>query len=135
MVMQKSGLISLLNSTKWFIRNATKMTYLIQHLKGEPLKAIQGFGNNRHGHILSLKRLIYIFGNPSSRVAQAVITKITKGKQIQNDDTNGVADLYYALSEVTNVLRRLGYYYDLESTDMLRQVILRLPIRLLNKWT
>ena len=40
-----------------------KRTYLIQHLKGEPLKAIEGFDNDAQGYVLSLKRLKYMFGN------------------------------------------------------------------------
>jgi len=40
-----------------------KHTYLIQHLTGEPLKAVNGYANDNEGYILSLKCLEYMFGH------------------------------------------------------------------------
>ena len=53
-----------------------KHTYLSQHLTGEPKRAIDGFSNDADGYIAALKRLKYMFGNPSL-VAQATIRKVT----------------------------------------------------------
>ena len=89
-----------------------KKAYLLQHLKGEPLKAIYGFGNDRKGYIMSLKRLKYMFGN-HALVAQTTIRKLTKGKQIGDNDTAGLTDFYYNLSQCLNTLQKMQYHSDI----------------------
>ena len=110
-----------------------KKAYLLQHLKGEPLKAIYGFGNDRKGYIMSLKRLKYMFGN-HALVAQTTIRKLTKGKQIGDNDTAGLTDFYYNLSQCLNTLQKMQYHSDIQSTDVLRQALKRLPQRILRRW-
>ena len=68
-----------------FISNTQKMTYLLQHLEGESKRAVQCFSNDKIGYILALKRLKYMFGQ-KPRICQAYIQKMTRGKQIGNDD-------------------------------------------------
>ena len=111
-----------------------KRTYLIQHLKGEPLKAIEGFDNDAQGYVLSLKRLKYMFGN-RTLVAQATIRKLVTGKQIAEGDTKGLTNYYYSLSTCLNTLSKMHYDADIHSTDVLRQALARLPNWLLRKWS
>ncbi|XP_066933479.1 uncharacterized protein [Clytia hemisphaerica] len=111
-----------------------KRTYLNQHLVGEPKKAIEGFASDTDGYIASLKRLKYMFGNPSL-VAQATIRKVVTGNQIPEHDSRSLTQFYYALSTCINTLVKMKYTADIHSTDVLRQILKRLPNHLLRKWS
>ena len=110
-----------------------KRTYLVQHLTGEPLKAIEGYPNDAYGYISSLQRLKYMFGNPS-QVAQATIRRVTIGPHIPDGDIKALTEYYYTLSSCLNTLRKMDYTADIHSTSVLRQALRRLPDRYLQKW-
>ena len=110
------------------LSNTEKMSYLLQHLEGEARRAVIGFG-----YVRALKRLKYLFGQPS-RVAQAHLSKVTKGKQIGNDDQEALSEYYYTINDCLVTLRRMCYFSDLYSTDVLRQAVRRLPSRLQERW-
>ena len=80
-----------------------------------------------------MKRLKYKFGE-KSRIAEAHLTKVTKGKQIANDDDKGLIEFYYSLSDCIITLRQLNYESDTYSTDTLRQTIRRLPNKFYSRW-
>ena len=63
-----------------YLDSFQKRTYLTQQLKGEALRAVEGFANDDQGYVNSLKKLKFLFGN-KVLVAQSVIRKITKSKQ------------------------------------------------------
>ena len=67
-------------------------------------------------------------------IAQAVLGKVTKGKAVQNNDSKGLADLYYSINDCLVTLQQLNYNSDLKSSDTLRQVIQRLPPNMHMKW-
>ena len=67
-------------------------------------------------------------------VAQAVLSKVTKGKAVQNDDAKGLSDLVYSINDCLITLTQLNYESDLHSSETLRQAVQRLPSRLLSKW-
>lgn len=116
-----------------FLDPFQKHAHLIQNLHGEPLKAVSGFDSNYEGYVQSLQRLKYMFGN-RSLVAQATIRKLVAGKQLENDDIKGLNDYYYTLSHCMNTLKKMKYYADMYSSDVLRQALKRLPPYLLRKW-
>ena len=109
-----------------------KLTYLMQHLIGEPTKAVDGFAKDVHGYISSLKQIKYIFGNPCV-VAQATIQKVTHGGQISDTDQKSLTDFYYAVSSCLNTLTKMNYTADIYSTDVLRQTLRKLPNYLIRK--
>ncbi|XP_066934903.1 uncharacterized protein [Clytia hemisphaerica] len=115
-----------------YLDSFQKRTYLVQHLTGEPLRAVGGYPNDSQGYIDSLQRLKYMFGNPSI-VAQATIKKVTNGSQL-SDDAETMTDFYYSLSECVNTLKKMNYIADIHSTSVLRQTLRRLPDRYLHKW-
>lgn len=117
-----------------FLDTFQKRTYLVQHLKGEALKSIGGFGNDNEGYVFSLKRLKYMFGN-RTLVAEATIRKIAYGKQIPDSDPKALADFYYSVSSCINTLRKMNYTSDLYSSHVLRQTLSRLPNNLTTKWS
>ena len=116
-----------------FISDAQKLTYLHQHLLGEAKRSVQGFANDQRGYVFSLKRLKFIFGQ-RPRIAQAHLSKVTRGKPISNDDDAGLLEYYYTISDCLVTLKQLNYQSDLYSTDILRQAIRRLPSKFHSKW-
>ena len=115
------------------LSNTEKMSYLLQHLEGEARRAVIGYSRDKFGYVRALKRLKYLFGQPS-RVAQAHLSKVTKGKQIGNDDQVALSEYYYTINDCLVTLRRMCYFSDLYSTDVLRQAVRRLPSRLQERW-
>ena len=116
-----------------FLDSFQKHAHLIQNLRGEPLKAVRGFNSNYEGYVQSLQRLKYMFGN-RSLVAQATIQRLVSGKQLENNDVKGLNDYYYTLSHCMNTLKKMRYYADMYSSDVLRQALKRLPPYLLRRW-
>ena len=110
-----------------------KSTLLLQHLEGEAKRSVQGYPNDANGYVLSLKRLKFLFGQ-KNKIAQAVLMKVTQGKEIQGDDDAGLSELYYSISDCLVTLKQLNHASDMYSSDTLRQVVLRLPQRMRNKW-
>ena len=83
--------------------------------------------------MFSLKRLKFIFGQ-RPRIAQAHLSKVTRGKPTGNDDDAGLLEYYYTISDCLVTLKQLNYQSDLYSTDILRQAIRRLPSKFHVKW-
>ena len=117
-----------------FLDAFQKRTYLIQHLKGEALKSVEGFANDDEGYVRSLKRLKYMFGN-RALVADATIRKITSGRQVPDYDSKALSDFYYSVSSCINTLRKMNYQSDIYSSHVLRQTLARLPSKLHQKWS
>ena len=117
-----------------YLDSFQKHTYLTQHLKGEALKSIEGFSNDNQGYVNSLKKLKYLFGNKVV-VAQSVIQKITKYRQVPEYDTKALANFYFEISTCLNTLLKMNYVADIYSTDLLRQTLSKLPMYLQRKWS
>ena len=110
-----------------------KSALLLQHLKGEPKQSVQGYPNNASGYVSSLKRLKFLFGQ-KGKIAQATIMNITQGKDVPDHNASALSDLYYSVSNCLVTLTQLNYASDVYSSHTLRQVVLRLPRRLQDKW-
>ena len=76
-----------------YLNNSQKLHYLQQHVTGEVRCAIHGLPTDKRGYNLFLKRLKYTFGQ-RSRITQADLAKITRGKQISRDDDKGLLEFY-----------------------------------------
>ena len=109
------------------------MHYLQQHVTDEARRAIHGLSTDKRGYVLSLKRLKYNLGQ-RSRIAQAHLAKITRGKQISKDDDKDLIELYYTISDCLITLHQLNYESDINSTDVLCQAIRRLPSKFYERW-
>ena len=115
------------------LTGAQRMSYLLQYVSGEAERCIQVYSKDWYGYTMAWKRLKYMFGQRAS-VARAVISKVTNGKQVSDDDMCGLVDFYYAIGDCLVTLTRLDYTSDLNSTNILCQAISRLPNRLQGKW-
>ena len=69
-----------------------------------------------------------------SRIAETHLTKITKSKQIANDDDKGLIEFYYCLSDCMITLRQLNYESDTYSADTLCQTICRFSNKFYSRW-
>ena len=116
-----------------FLRDIQRSSLLLQHLKGEAKLAVKGFSQDWAGYVLSLKKIKFLFGQRQA-IARSVLTSITKGKPLQDDDPQALSHFYYDVSECITTLRKLNYASDLFSTETLLQAVKRLPRRLINKW-
>lgn len=80
-----------------------RLTHCDQHLSGEAKRGVQGLANHQKGCVLFLKRLKYIFGK-KSKIAQAHLSKVTRGKQINGDDDAGLLEYF----NTVNIIKQLG---------------------------
>ena len=64
------------------------------NVSGIAKRAILHVSNDERGHIFSLKRLKFKFVE-KSRITEAHLTKVTKSKQIANDDDKALIEFYY----------------------------------------
>ena len=115
------------------LNGTRKSAFLIQHLTDEAKRSVKGLPNNWRGYVLALKRLKFLFGD-KSKIAEAIIYKMTRGKPINNDDRKGLTDYYYTISDCLVILKQLNYVSDLYSSDVLRRAVGKLPRRLHLKW-
>ncbi len=116
-----------------YLDDSQRGLQLLQHLSGQPKRAVKQFRNDHRGYVLSLKRLKFLFGQ-KSKIAEATIQIVTKGKAIESNDLEGLTEFYYSVSDCLITLQQLRYDSDLYSSDTLRQAVARLPQWLLNKW-
>ena len=116
-----------------FLTNTQRVTYLLQHLEGEGKRAVQCFSNDKVEYIMALKRLKYMSGQ-KPRICQAYIQKMTRGKQIGNDDNKILMEYYYTIIDYIVPISKLNHRSDLFSSDVLWQVICRLPPKFHGKW-
>ena len=87
-----------------YLNNSQKLHYLQQHVSGIATRAILGFSNDERGYIISMKRLKYKSGE-KLRIAEAYLTKVTKVKQVANDDDKVIIEFYYSLTDCIITLR------------------------------
>ena len=116
-----------------YLSDVQKSQLLLQHLRGDAKRAVKGYANDVSGYVLSLKTLKQLFGQRAA-IAHAVISQVTKGKIVQNDDKNGLSELYYNVNDCLVTLKQLNYHSDLYSSETLRQAACRLPLYLTTKW-
>ena len=117
-----------------YLNNSQKLHYLQQHVTVEARRAFYGLSTDKRGYVLSLKRLKYTFGQ-RSRIAQAHLAKITRGKQISKDYDKGLLEFYYTIRDCLITLHQLNCESDINSTDLLLQAIRRLPSKFYRRWS
>ena len=81
-----------------YLNDSQRSLMLLQHLTGQPKRAVKQFGNDSRGYILSLKRLKYLFGQ-KSKIAAATLQLVTKGKSFESNDVEGLMEFYYTVSD------------------------------------
>ena len=101
--------------TPAYLNDVQRKTYLLQHLKGEAKRAVRGFTNDSKGYVLALKQLKFLFGQ-KSKIAQAVLAKVTQGKVLEPNEQAGLSEFYFTISDCLVMLDQLRYDSDLYSS-------------------
>ena len=79
-----------------------KSSLLVQHLKAEAKRSVRCFPNDAIGYISSLQKLKFMFGQ-RGKIAQATITRVTKGEKVADDNVEALSELYYSVSDVMDI--------------------------------
>ena len=117
-----------------YLNGIRKCSMLYQNLTGDAKRSVAGLPVNHYGYVIALKRIKSLFGD-KSKVANAVISRVTRGNVIRADSQKELSEYYYNLSDCVIALQQLNYLSDLRSTDVLAQAVRRLPKRLQFKWS
>ena len=115
-----------------YIDDAQRCIYIMQQLSGFAKRAVECFASDRRGYVLSLKRLQFRFVQ-MSKIAQAGLQVVTQGKVIDNNNISSLEEFFYQMSDCLVTLRMLWYNSDLYSSDVLPQVVRKLPSSLFSK--
>ena len=108
-----------------YLTNNQKFIYLMQHEDGQAKRALQVFSRNKGGYIMALKRIKYMFGQ-RTRISQAYIAKLTRGKSISNDDDKSLLEFYYTMSDCVVALNQLQYIHHLHCSNVLKQALVNI---------
>ena len=118
---------------KHYLSDDMRMAQLKMHLTGEAEKAISGLGCGGVMYATALKIVKEQFGQESI-IARACINRLTKGSKIAGNNRQGLRDLSHDIVNSIAVLKRMNYLSDSNSTESLRQVVMRFPDFLITKW-
>ena len=116
-----------------YLTGAQRMAYLMQCVRGEARRSVQGLQLDWTGYVFGLRRLKAIFGQKASIVIGHV-NRVTNGPVIKDNDIRTLSDLYYEITDCNNVLTRLNYTSELYSSNLLGRVIERLTPKIRQKW-
>ena len=110
-----------------------RMIQLKMHVSGDAERAIWGLGSKGVMYATALKILKEQFGQPSM-IARSLVNRLTKGEKIQRNDRNALRELSIDLVNCIATLHQVKYFADVNTSDNLRKIIMRLPDYLIQKW-
>ncbi|XP_067653257.1 uncharacterized protein [Haliotis asinina] len=118
---------------KAHLTDDVRMAQLLMHLHGDASRAVSPLGSSGIMYATALKLLKDQFGHPSL-IARSFINKLVNGSKIVPNNRNSLKDLSLDLIASIATLKRLNYFADVNSNDILRKIIARLPSHLIDKW-
>ncbi|XP_067650866.1 uncharacterized protein [Haliotis asinina] len=118
---------------KAHLTDDVRMVQLLMHLHGDASRAVSPLGSSGIMYATALKLLKDQFGHPSL-IARSFINKLVNGSKIVPNNRNSLKDLSLDLIASIATLKRLNYFADVNSNDILRKIIARLPSHLIDKW-
>ncbi|XP_048253302.1 uncharacterized protein LOC125381119 [Haliotis rufescens] len=116
---------------KAHLTDAMRLVQLKMHLTGEAERAIAGLGSSGTMYATALKMLKEQFGQ-ESYIARAYVNKLTKGNRIQGREA--LRDFSLDLINCIATLTRMGSFADINANDNLRQIVMRMPGYLIDRW-
>ena len=111
-----------------------KLTYLKTLVSGKAKKAIAEFAYSGVFYRDALKTLERKFGQPQTIVA-AHLEKLSNFPPLKMHNSESIISFASCISSLVAVLKSLGFEYDLKSTSVLNQVILKLPPNMKESWS
>ena len=116
-----------------YLSGAQRMAYLLQSVRGEAKRSIQGLQLDWTGYVSALRRLKFMFGRKANIVI-GYLDQITNRASVKDNDPQALSEFYYSLSDCNNALVRLNHASELYSSNLLGRVLTRLPLNLKRKW-
>ena len=110
-----------------------RMVQFRMHLTGDAIRSITGLGSSGLMYATALKMIKEQFGQRSV-ICRAFINKLTKGSKIAQSDRQGLREFSLDVINCLAIFQRISFQSDVNSTDSLRRVIMRLPDFLINRW-
>ncbi|XP_028418117.1 uncharacterized protein LOC114544925 [Dendronephthya gigantea] len=110
-----------------------RMIQLKMHVTGDAERAISGVGSKGVMYATALKILKEQFGQPSTN-ARCLVNRLTKGDKIQRNDRNALRELSIDLVNCVATMHQVKYFADVNASDNLRKIVMRLPDYLIQKW-
>ena len=110
-----------------------RMIQLKMHVSGDAERAVSGLGSKDVMYATALKILKEQFGQPST-IARSLVNRLTKGEKIQRNDRNALRELSIDLVNCIATMHQVKYFADVNTSDNLRKIIMRLPDYLIQKW-
>ena len=118
---------------KRHLSDNVRMMQLKMHLTGNAEKCISGLGSAGLMYPSALKLLKEQFGQPSV-IARAWIDSLIKGEKLDMGDRNGLRELSIDLVNCCATLHRLSYFSDANSSECQRNLVGRLPDKMIHEW-
>ena len=123
----------LLIHDKPHLSDDVRMAQLKMHLIGRAERVISGLGSQGTMYAAALKSIKEHFGQPSA-IARAYITKLVDKQKIQNNDRQSLQELSFDVVYCVATLKQINHLADVNVTENLRKIIMRLPNHLIDKW-
>ncbi|CAB4031847.1 Hypothetical predicted protein [Paramuricea clavata] len=110
-----------------------RMIQLKMHVTGDAERAISGLGSKGVMYATALKIFKEQFGQPST-IARSLVNQLTKGDMIQRNDRRALRELSIDLVNCVATMHQVKYFADVNASDNLRKIVMRLPDYLIPKW-
>jgi hypothetical protein len=118
---------------KPYLTDDMRMIQLKMHVTGDAERAISGLGSKGVMYATALKILKEQFGQPST-IARSLVNQLTKGDKIQRNDRRALRELSIDLVNCVATMHQVKYFADVNASDNLRKIVMRLPDYLIQKW-
>ena len=123
----------LLIHDKPHLSDDVRMAQLKMHLIGRAERVVSGLGSQGTMYATALKSIKEHFGQPSA-IARAYITKLVDKQKIQSNDRQSLQELSFDIVNCVATLKQINHLADVNATENLRKIIMRLPNHLIDKW-
>ena len=110
-----------------------RMAQLKMHVTGKAERTISGIGSQGIMYATALKTIKEQFGQPSV-IARAYITSLIDKPKIQNNDRQALQELSFDVVNCVAALKQIVHLADVNATDNLRKIVMRMPDHLIHKW-
>ena len=115
--------------------NQMKLSYLIQYCKGEAKSSIEDcvLLDKQDGYKRARDILYSRYGR-SHLIAISYVDKLVYGEPIKASDVDALSALALEMQKCEITLSQLGFVSDIDNSDSLRRIVMRLPTYLRVKW-
>ena len=110
-----------------------KLFYLDQYTINEPNKLVKRGFHKPDGYSKAKEMLKKKYGD-RYQIAETYVKKAVEWPVVKADDASALSSLSLFLIECCNVLNDLNYISELDNTQNIKTILLKLPFRLRDRW-